>query len=247
MERIHILKDAGEEYERRKAAATSPEERDTLMREFAEFRTRHREEDIRRGKRLPGFHLQTQQIMWARWIEIAASHERDAMKALDAARAGEPQLAEELRQSLVAITAAACAVEALYEDVKYLIDDRRRIDDAAERITDCLSEAFGLPRTEHDQLLDNLTWLFERRNEGLHPYSEMAPTEVHPAGLNTSAEMAHFNGQESRKALVVALGALELAANPPSPANRRVERWIDDRRTYHEQVVDPIRSTITGH
>ena len=65
------------------------------------------------------------QIMWARWIEIAAAHELAARAAYDEIYAGQTvKLTEELRQSLVVIAAAASTVEALYEDVKYLIPER---------------------------------------------------------------------------------------------------------------------------
>jgi hypothetical protein len=245
VERYHRLKDVEEEFDLAKAAATSSEERQRLMDEFVEFRRQHREEDIRRGKRAPGFSIQMHQIMWARWIEIAAAHELAARIAYDEIRSGQTaKLTEELRQSLVAIAAAASTVEALYEDVKYLIPERPRYHSAAERVSDGLSTAFGLPQDTSTILLEELTWLFDRRNGGLHAYAEPEAPQLHPAGVNTSAEASRFNGPESHKALWIALKVLQYAADPPLPANRWVARWAEERCAYHQTVVAPIREAV---
>ena len=182
------------------------------------------------------------QIMWARWIEVAADHEQAAGRAYaEICRGNTSMLTEELRQSLVAITAAACTVEALYEDVRYLIPERRRLDSTAERVTDGLVAAFGLPDESSTALLQDLTWLFHRRNEGVHAYAEPEAPRPHPSGVNTGAEASRFNALEGRRALGVVLQVLGYAAQPPNPPNRWVARWAEERRPYHEVVVVPIR------
>lgn len=239
------MKDAEEDFSQAKAKAKTTEERQALSTDLARFRRQHREEDIRRGKRAPGLAIRMHQIMWARWIEVAAAHEAAAAKAFDAICAGEtPQLVDELRQSLVTVTAAASTVEAMYEDVKYLIPARPPRDTAAERICDGLTESFGLPPTESNKLLDQFVWLFDRRNEGLHAYSEPEAPQEHPSGVNTGAEASRFNGPEGRKALKVALDALLYAESPPVPANRWVVRWVKERKAYHETIVAPIRAAF---
>jgi hypothetical protein len=245
VERYHRLKDAEEEFDLASAAAASPLERERLMNEFAEFRRRHREEDMLRGKRPPGFAIQMHQIMWARWIEITAAHELAARAAYDEICAGQTaKLTEELRQSLVAIAAAASTVEALYEDLKYLVPERPQYHSAAERVSDGLSTAFGLPQDTSTALLKELMWLFDRRNEGLHAYAEPEAPQPHPSGVNSGAEASRFNGPESHKALRIALKVLQYAAGPPLPANRWVARWVEERRAYHQTVVVPIREAV---
>lgn len=245
VERYHRLKDAEEDFGQAKAKAKSPEERQRLSTELARFRRQHREEDIQRGKRAPGLAIRMHQIMWARWIEVAAAHEAAAAEAFGAICAGDTtRLVDELRQSLVAVTAAASTVEAMYEDVKYLIPARPPRDTAAERICAGLTESFGLPPKASQRLLDQFTWLFDRRNEGLHAYSEPEAPQEHPSGVNTGAEASRFNGPESRKALKVALDALLYAENPPAPANRWVVRWVKERNPYHETIVAPIRAAL---
>lgn len=246
VERYHLLKDAEEDYEAARASTTDRAEMDRVTNEFAAFRRQHREEDARRGKRAArlGISVRMHQIMWARWIEVAVAHEMAARQAYDQICAGDnSQLVEELRQSLVAVAAAASTVEALYEDVRYLIaEPPRQPTTTPKRISKALITAFGLDPPAASTLLADLTCLFERRNEGVHPYAESEAPQAHPSGVNTGAEMSRFNSVESRKAVDVAMRVLELGANPPAPHNRWVGRWAVERSAYHTTVVAPLRT-----
>jgi hypothetical protein len=207
----------------------------------------HREEDVLRGMRSsgPGIGIAMHQIMWARWIEVTRDHEQRAAAAYAAISAGETQhLVDELREGLVTFAAAASTVEALYEDTKYLIPERRRKPTAAKAIADALAAALGFPDAERLRLMRDLTYLFDRRNESLHGYSEPRPPEEHPAGVVTGSEASRFSGPECRKALDIALRVLGYAERPPMPANRWVGRWVKERAPYHQQVVKPIRDAM---
>lgn len=238
--RYHTLKDAEEEFERNNRATMSAEEKRKLNNEFGEYRRQHRLEDIERGKRLHGTHIQTHQIMWARWIEISSEQEQLARAAFDEVRAGTPDtLIVEFRSSMVAVTAAALAIEAFCQDVRYLIPEMNQQKPAAEFIVDCLCEAFGLSETESANLLQDLSELFDLRNQVVHGYSESEPLQAHPAGMNTSASSARFNADSSRKALRLALGVLRIAETHTS-AHRWVTRWAQERASYQQTVVAPI-------
>ena len=247
VERYHILKDREEDFAASKASATSPEQLQQMIGEFESFRREHRERDVERGKRAPGFGVLMHQIMWALWVEIAADHTLAAQHAYEEIRSGDTgQLAEEMRQSLVAVAASASTVEALYEDVKYLIPERGHQDTAAERIADLLATVFGLPEGEADALFDQLAWLFNRRNEAVHPYAEPEAPQPHPSGESTSAEASRFNAVESRAALEIALFVLGFAESPPQAANRWVGRWSTERGPYFEGSVAAVRSRVAG-
>ena len=242
VERYHRLKDVEEDFDLAKARVTSQEERQRLMEDMSAFRSQHRAEDVRRGKRQPGTGILMHQIMWARWIEIAREHEQRAVSAYAEIRAGNTKhLVSELREGLVACAAAASTIEALYEDTKYLIPERCPKSTAAKTIADGLAAAFGLADAERQALVGDLTHVFDRRNEGLHGYSEPAAPEEHPAGVVTGAEATRFNGPEGTRALRIALRVLAYAERPPRPANRWVSRWARDRAAYHDQIVKPIR------
>ena len=247
VERYHKLKDVEEDFDVHLTDAESPAERQRLIDEMSSFRKRHREEDVARGKRSLGLStasITMHQIMWARWVEIAADNLVGAQKAFERIRAGQvDHLVVELRYSLVAVTASACVVEAVYEDVKYLIPQRSgQATDAAQEVGQGLTQAFGLGDQAAGECLDQVAWLFQRRNEAVHPYAEPELPRPHPAGVSTAAEASRFNALESRKAFLVALSVLAYAAEPPAPANRSVRRWVMERRPYHESVVAPIRT-----
>jgi hypothetical protein len=104
-----------------------------------------------------------------------------------------------------------------------------------------IDAAFGLNAGESSTTRDQLRWLFERRNEAVHPYTELEPPRVHPAGLNSSAETAEFNAVESSRAVDIAMAMLELAAAPPNPHGRWMTRWVAEREPYHSTVIAPLR------
>ncbi|MDR6417586.1 hypothetical protein [Pseudarthrobacter sulfonivorans] len=244
VQRAHTMRAASEAYEAQKAAATSQEERDRITAEFSAFRTKHRQEDIQLGKRQPGVGVLMHQVMWALWIEIAAESETKAQLAFQKIVSGnDDALLEELQQSLVAITAAACTVEALYEDIKYLIDEQKpRLDSAHENIGRGFAVAFGWEDEQVETFSAGLRRLFEQRNEAVHPYSEPKAPLPHPSGLVTSSEAARFNSAESHSSVEFALRVLGQAEHPTSPANAAVTRWAKDRRQYFETIVAPIRA-----
>jgi hypothetical protein len=104
-----------------------------------------------------------------------------------------------------------------------------------------IDAAFGLNAGESSTTRDQLRWLFERRNEAVHPYTELETPRVHPAGLNSSAETAKSNAVESSHAVDIALAMLKLAGAPPNPHGRWVTRWVAEREPYHSTVIAPLR------
>ncbi len=126
--RLEGFKDASEAYERRLAAAQQTvEERQAVQLSFAAYRRAHREEDVRMGRRSPGLSIAMHQIMWARWAEVAVEHELTARRAFAEIVQGDSDvLLRELRASLVAVTASAHTIEAVFGDIKYLIPEQLR-------------------------------------------------------------------------------------------------------------------------
>ena len=246
LRRHHVLKDHEEDFGAAKEATTDPDARRRLNEEMFAFRRAHREEDVRRGKRSLRGGIAMRQNMWARWLEVAAEHWRIAEAAhadVRAQRRGDA-LMDELRASLVVCTAATATIEALYEDVRYLIPLRPRKKHRAHQMSDCIAATFRLSADQEHQLRQDFKELFKRRDESLHGYTEERPPQAHPLGFRTGAEMAVFNAVGCRSYLGTALNVLSLSDEPPSPANRWVSRWVADRSAYHLQVVRPIRDAF---
>jgi hypothetical protein len=244
VERQERFKDLQEEYERRSAAASSPEEKRQLAQVFSGQRKAHREGDVRLGKRSPGMAVQMHQIMWARWIEVAVEHELEARRAyLDiVAKPESDAILREFRASLVAVTAAAHTVEAVFGDIKYLIPPQPRRSKRHQELRHGFRVAFGVSGATDERLAEELNRLFTLRDSAAHPYTESEPPARHPAGINTGVEHSQFNAITSRRAVDAAMAALELAASPPSPSGRWVERWVSERAPYQVRIQQ-LRST----
>lgn len=147
IERQERFRDAEEDYVKNMSQATGDAERRRLMQEFAEYRTAHRSENVTARKRPAEISVMMRQNMWARWIEVAVANELQAREDFRriTTEPGSDALTAELRSSLVAVTACAHTIEALYGDIKYLMPaPTRRGDSRDRRLLDGLCLAFGV-------------------------------------------------------------------------------------------------------
>lgn len=189
------------------------------------------------------------QIMWARWVEVAVEHELEARQAFKElmSRAHSDPLLVEFRASLVALTAAAHTIEALYGDIKYLIPIQPRQDKRHQQLRHSFRVAFGIPDALDQRFASELAWLFTRRDSAAHPYTESAPTEQHPAGINTGVENSYFNAITSGRAVDLAMDLLAVSQSPPKPHTRWIERWAEERAPYHSGVVKELLARLQAH
>ena len=238
-ERQQTFKDREEDFARDKAAAMTREERQAVSREFAEYRRRHRTEDVAAGRRQAGGGIMLHQIMWVQWAEIAVEHELVAREAFVTVVANQDGAAirQDFQASLVAITGAAYAIEAVYGEIKYLIPAQPRKRRRQLLLWHAFNQGFGIPVSASNRLLADLRWLFALRDQAAHPYTEAEPPQQHPTGLNTSVETSRFNAVTSGRAVESMLELFRFAASPPTPFNRWIERWVEERRPYHEATV----------
>lgn len=156
------------------------------------------------------------------------------------ARSPGDALLKEFRAALVATTAAAYSVEAMYGDFKYLIEPQRDKDARYQTLMRAFRAAFGLSGDAEERLRRDLRWLFERRDEAVHPYTESETPAQHPAGFNTGVEHQSFNAVESGRAVDTALTVLDIAATPSTTSPRWIRRWASLRSGHHD-TVRPLR------
>lgn len=246
VERYHQLADAAEEFQVARTAAISDEQRQRITNEFAAFRSAHRAEDVRRGKRPEGTSVMMHRVLWATWATIAGEHLQRARDAYVRISDGDvTALVPELHESLVAIGAAAAAIEAVFEDLVYLVPQRPTFRERYEQVADLLATALGLDATTVASVRCRLEPLFDARNGALHPYSELEVPKPHPAWVGfTGAEHSTYNAVTAESAVVTALLVIDLAASPPEPANRWVSRWCDDRRSYFDGPIAQMRADV---
>jgi hypothetical protein len=91
--------------------------------------------------------------------------------------------------------------------------------------------SFGIADPEDAKLADELAWLFSNRDSAIHPYTELIPTERHPAGINIGVEHSLFNAVTSGRAVDTAITVIQFAASPRKPCNHWIARWAAERVT----------------
>ena len=235
--------DLGEHYERELATATTPEERERIGVAFAAQRRAHREAEINAGRRLSGVSVVMHQIMWARWLEVAVEQELRALEAFMLILQGERKpITDEFRASLLALTASAYTIEALYGDIKYLIPSQQPTNKRHQTLSQAFRLAFGMIERDFQEFASEIRWLFERRDMAAHPYTEAVLPKRHPAGFDTAAEHAEFNAFTSGRAVDVAMRVLDAAATPSKAHNHWIERWANMRAPYMANIVRPLQS-----
>lgn len=158
-----------------------------------------------------------------------------------------PSESGRVRASLVAVTAAAHTIEALYGDIKYLIPIQPRRDKRHQQLRHAFRVSFGIADVLDQGFAGELAWLFKRRDSAAHPHTEAALTERHPAGINTGAENSMFNAITSGRAVDLAMDLLAVAEAPPNPHSRWIERWTEERAPYHRGVVSELRARRQAH
>jgi hypothetical protein len=245
VERYHELADATEQYEIDRAVAGTIEERQQIANDFSAFRRARRLEDVRRGKRPEGTSVMMRRVLWSTWAAIAGEHLQRAREHFARIAAGDATVLElELRESLEATGAAVATIEALYEELVYLVPKRtQRFDERHEEVVDLLEAALGLDTATVATLRDRLEPLYDARHGALHPYSELLLPMPHPAGIGaTGAEHSTYNAIEAEAHVATALAVLDLAASPPHAANRWVSRWCEERAGYFKGPIAEVRA-----
>ena len=113
------------------------------------------------------------QIMWTRWLEVAVEHEMEAGRCFQeiVAKAESGAIVREFRASLIAVTASAHTIEAVYGEVKYLIPRQPRRGSRHSSLRHAFGVAFGITGAEDQRLADELAWLFPLRDSAAHPYT----------------------------------------------------------------------------
>ena len=245
IESLERYLDCSERYEQELATAASPEERTRIMSEFSHQRSAYRETENKAGRRPAGASCMIHQIMWVRWIEIAVEQELQAARSFLALLEGGPdprQLLAEFHASLLAVTASAYTIDAVYAEVKYRIPPpSHRPDKRDSQLSHAFAEAFGLLEANIGRLKSEIHWLFELRDKAVHPYTEPSVPEKHPAGFQSGIENSLFNTVTSGRAVDTAMLILGIAASPPTSLNRWIKRWAKARNPYMQNVVRPLQ------
>lgn len=170
--------------------------------------------------------VRSRALLWIPWGRVAIRHERDAREARARASSlhavgkytGE-ELACELEATLVAVTAVANALEAIYGGLlgqapKVVSPDTMRPD--WKKVFVSLDAAFTLPDRATRDWPGAFERLFaEKRNAVVHFKEPEKDLAVHPLGIQTSPEHCEFVVEEAERSVDLLLDVLNSCGASP--------------------------------
>lgn len=167
------------------------------------------------------------------WAQIAIAHAHGARRArqalADAQRRGSPlefALGTELHASLIAISAAANALEALFTELKPLVFTgdivnswKRSRTKRRQQIRETFKHGF---RLVGDQWAKDFDWLLDLRNDAVRPRFAAGDPHVgsHPLGIGAAPEFSEFTCEQAERAARLIVGVYVTCTAYPWPATR---------------------------
>jgi len=192
--------------------------------------------------------------LWLSWNRIAIDHEllakaaREELELAAAENRDGLMLQREADAALVAICAAAFALEALTRELDDLItlpsDVQAAWQDtpppAARKVLELLKLAVD-PRGLVELWTRELGWLFAVRGAAVHYEGLNEPTQPHPVGINVSVAQVTYSPENATRAVDLLLGVLERCRDRPKPA---VHGWSQSIRHAFDELIS--RRSQTG-
>ncbi len=189
--------------------------------------------------------------LWIQWGDIAIEREDRARTAradmIALARYRQeytPALGEELMASMVSISAAAHALDALYGQ---LVTPGIKAEIKAEgpwrkasrdgHIRECLKRRFNTGGRDR-AWVGEFKWLFDLRNAAAHAEEQQLPSVPHPSGVCNSGQVNRdYSADAAMRAVDLMLDVLNTCAAKPKASDVGARQWA---RSY-----SPAISTLT--
>jgi len=146
-------------------------------------------------------------------------------------------LEQEFQASLVAVTASALALDALYGAAisEQLRRSRPKGGRRVGKIHESLKHAFETgPVNKHWAVEFN--WLFAQRDAGVHPEEKLQPSAQHPLGMNLSPEYVQYSVEPAERAVAFALSVLRRCVDHPRRGNQEAAAWALRARSKVEEL-----------
>ena len=193
--------------------------------------------------------------LWIDWSWIATDQIRLAgdarARALILADAGQnwaSEAAGEARASMIAISACAHAIDAIYGGLKSAVGVQKPGVGASRHayIRTAVVSAYRGGNGLYKQLKDDFAWLFELRDSAVHPDAELSPAVPHPVAGDGSREAAWYCLENARRASRVLLELLALVADPTSARSDEARAYGDGVRGGLEALLPVLRLAAYG-
>ena len=174
--------------------------------------------------------------LWAQWGDIAVEREGRARAAradlVALARYHEefaPAMYKELLASMVAISAASHALDALYGQ---LVTPQIRTAGPKNapreaHIRECLKRRFNTGKRDGDWVRE-FDWLFDLRDAAVHAEEKKLPSVPHPSGVTHAGQVAYdYSAEAAVRAVELMLDVLNTCADDPKQSDAGAKQWAD--------------------
>ena len=191
-------------------------------------------------------------IHWAQIAVVNAQAARRARQALaDAHRRGSPlefALATEMHASLIAISAAAHALDALFAELKPLVftadfTNRWKRDGTKRRqqIRETFKHGF---RIVGDQWGSEFDWLLDLRNDAVRPGFAAGDPHAgsHPLGIGAAPEFYKFTCEQAERAARLIVDVYRTCTAYPWPATKE---WARQMGPMVEKLVADLDGALS--
>lgn len=184
-----------------------------------------------------GVTIAIEKALWLDWAQIAIRHEADAREARARASTlslpGGQDLIDEMHAGMVAIVAAASALEALYHSAGPDVipaeyqrgAGKSRPSKASDRLQTLVAGFAGSRPIvgPHD-----LPALFGDRGSAVHPVPNLAPAVKHPLGTGVAREVVRYGFEAAVRAVDIMQAVL--SASIAEDAEPRAQAWAAQHR-----------------
>jgi hypothetical protein len=184
--------------------------------------------------------------LWLWWAEIAIDQERLAREArkeaLGLTSSGEGfglVLHRETHASLIAISASAHALDALYGVVADITTPVRASTRWASLLETFKATFDVLGPAGGGAWAREFEWLFDLRDAAVHHDEENRDSVPHPTGTNTSWASVAYSLEAAERAVALLFEVLETGLGSPRPP---LAAWASD----HQHVLDGLRERRAG-
>jgi len=170
--------------------------------------------------------------IWLHWLRIAK--EQTALARRGADTTPSPQspgdvttetagsVTDEMYPAMVAIAAAAFALDGLYDQVRGLAPPRpaKGRPKRQRLILETLKHAFAIGSYAQRWLVE-FDWLDELRDPAVHPEHKTGPVVAHPSGWgNFAVEYTEYSADNAERAMALLQEVLRVCVENPKPASR---------------------------
>jgi hypothetical protein len=189
--------------------------------------------------------------LWAQWGEIAIEREGRARAArarlVAQHRHGQeigPEFAAEFLAGLVAVSAAAHALDALYGQL--VTDDIKTAGPKGDagreaHIRECLKRRFRTGKRDA-HWVDEFGWLFRLRDAAVHAREQLLASVPHPSGVTNSGQMsADYSAEAAIRAVDLLVDVLTTCVANPKPQDREARKWTTNYGPSVQTMVTDLR------